>query len=47
MKILKVFDKPELYEHYKYLIGNLTLLEKLNQTLSVSNGLFEAKKSGY
>lgn len=40
------FDKPELYDEYKFLLGNLTMLEHTINS-SVSNKNFEGKKDGY
>jgi hypothetical protein len=40
------FDKPEEYDQYKVMLGNLALLEK-SINASVSNASFAVKKDGY
>ena len=45
-EVMEQFDKPEMYDHYRYLFGNLTLLEKSINS-SVSNNGFSEKKLGF
>jgi hypothetical protein len=40
------FDKPDDYDSFKIMLGNLTLLEK-SINASVSNGAYDQKKPGY
>ncbi len=45
-EVLNAFDKPEDYDEYKEMLGNLTLLEKTINA-SVSNDLYSKKLPGY